>query len=478
VSALAKVGELAELDLTGLVQAIAGGEVSAAEVVQHTADRAARLQPNLNCFVAMDFDRALDAAKRADAMQGDKRGPLHGVPVAHKDMYYRAGQVATGGTKIRRDFRPDYTATVLERLDRAGAIEIGTLNMAEFALYPTGHNAHYGDCRNPWDTGRITGGSSSGSGAAIAARLCWGSLGSDSGGSVRIPSAFCGVSGLKPTAGRVSRYGIMPLAHSLDYVGPLTQSVRDIAKLLGVIAGADGKDHTASDLPVADYEAGLGLGLKGLRIGVVRHYFFDGAAPDLVRALDGALDVLRGLGAEIVELDMPEAELCATYAYFALFGEFSSIHVPWLRTRLADYGPMARNRLLRGLAVPAARYHEAMTRRGPLLKSVLDGAFVHADLLLTPTTNLVAPTFEEADESSAESRALLGKIARNTRIFNYLGLPALSIPCGFAERGLPVAMQLVGKPFGEARLLRAGHAYQEVTDWHRRMPAAKTSRAA
>jgi aspartyl-tRNA(Asn)/glutamyl-tRNA(Gln) amidotransferase subunit A len=467
------VSGLAELDLTGLADAIAGGAVSAAEVMHFAVERAERLQPRLTCFISTDFDRALDAAKRADAARagGEILGRLHGVPLAHKDMYYRAGHVSTGGSKIRASFRPDHTATVLERLDRAGAIEFATLNMAEFATYPTGHNTHYGDCRNPWDTDRTTGGSSSGSGAAVAARLCWGSLGSDTGGSVRIPASFCGVSGLKPTNGRVSRHGMLPLSHSLDHVGPLAPSVRDLARILTVIAGADANDPTTSELPVPDYEAGLAKGVKGLRIGVLRRYFFDGATAEITGKLDASAETLKALGAEVIEVDMAEAELCATYAYFAMFTEWSGVHLPWLRTRVDEYGPPARNRLLRGLAIPATRYHEALSRRGALLNKVLDTSFAKADLLLAPTTVVLPPTLEESDETCTDCGALLGRIARNTRIFNYLGLPALSIPCGFSDNGLPIGAQLVGKPFGEARLLRAGHAYQQATDWHRRLPA-------
>ncbi len=464
--------DLKGLDLTGVAQVIAGGEVSAVEVLRFTVERAERLQPRLTCFIATDFERALDAAQQADAARahGETLGPLHGVPVAHKDMYYRAGKVSTGGSKIRAAFRPDHTATILNRLDRAGAIEIGTLNMAELATYPTGHNAHYGDCRNPWDNDRTPGGSSSGSGAAVAARVVWGSLGSDTGGSVRIPASFCGVSGLKPTNGRVSRHGMLPLSHSLDHVGPLAPSVRDLARLLQVVAGADANDPTASDLPVPDYGAGLAMGVKGLRIGVLRRYFFDGAANEIVAAVDSTTETLRGLGAEIVEIDMAEAELCATYAYFAIFTEWTGVHLPWLKTRLADYGPPARNRLLRGLAIPAARYHEALRRRGALLAQVLDTSFAKADILLAPTSVVLPPTQEESNETRADCGALLGRIARNTRIFNYLGLPALSIPCGFSGSGLPIGVQLIGKPFGEARLLRVGHAFQQATDWHRRQP--------
>jgi aspartyl-tRNA(Asn)/glutamyl-tRNA(Gln) amidotransferase subunit A len=471
---MSAIADIAALDLVGLADAIASRRISAVETMQSLQDRIERLQPVLNCFIQVDFDAALRQAREADAdlARGRRRGPLHGVPVAHKDMYYRAGRVSTCGSKIRADFRPDHTATVLERLDAAGAIEIGTLNMAEFALYPTGHNVHYGACRNPWDTNRVPGGSSSGSGAGVAARLCYGSLGSDSGGSTRIPAAFCGVSGLKPTAGRVSRYGVMPVSHSLDHVGPLAPSVRDLARILTVIAGSDPHDPVTSALPASDYEIGLERGIEGLRIGVPRNYFFDDVPDDIAAALEDGLAAMRDLGAEIVPLEFPEADLCATYAYFTLFTEWSGVHAPWLRTRPDDYGAPARNRLLRGLAIPATRYHEALTQRGPLLQRILESVFGKADLLWTPTTIVVPPTLDESDEGTSDCGPLLSRIARNTRIFNYLGLPALSIPCGFGRAGMPVGAQLIGKPFGEARLLSAGHAFQQATDWHRRRPPA------
>jgi aspartyl-tRNA(Asn)/glutamyl-tRNA(Gln) amidotransferase subunit A len=263
---------------------------------------------------------------------------------------------------------------------------------------------------------------------------------------------------------------MLPVSHSLDHVGPLAPSVRDLARLLGAIAGQDSNDRAASTMRVGDYRAGLGKLVKGLRIGVVQKYFFDGIPEDSAHALEETLDVFRDLGATIVDADVAEAELCAAYAYLVLFTEWAGVHLPWLQTRADEYGPSARMRLLRGLAIPAPLYHEALARRGRLLQQVLAGAFADADVLFLPTTVVVPPTIEEADETEGGGKTLLGAIARNTRPFNYLGLPALSVPCGFGRHGMPVGMQLVGKPFGEARLLRVGHAFQEATDWHRRLP--------
>ncbi len=269
--------ELTHLSLTDVAEAIRTKQVSAVEVTAACLRRIERLQPKLNCFISIEAEAALKAAAVADAdlARGVLRGSLHGVPLAHKDMFYRAGQVSTCGSKINRDFVPDHTATVLSRLEAAGAIYLGGLNMAEFALGPTGHNEHWGHCRNPWNPDYITGGSSSGSGSAVAARLTYGALGSDTGGSVRMPAGVCGVVGLKPTWGRVSRYGVMPLSFSLDTVGPLARTVQDCACLTRIIAGSDPMDSTSSTALVPDYEATLSEGMKGIKIGVPTNYYYD-----------------------------------------------------------------------------------------------------------------------------------------------------------------------------------------------------------
>ena len=297
------------LTLREAAAAIAQGKLSAEALVDACLDRAERLQPVLNCFISVTAERARKFAREADTAvkAGRALGPLHGVPLAHKDMFYRAGEVCTCGSKIRRDFVPDHTATVLARLDAAGAIEIGHLNMAEFAMGPTGHNEHYGRCRNPWNPGHITGGSSSGSGAAIAAALAFGALGSDTGGSVRLPAAGCGVVGIKPTLGRVSRYGTMPLSHSLDCIGVLARSVGDCARLLSLIAGPDARDGMSSRRPVPDYEHGLDEaaqagGLAGVRIGVPNRYYFDGIDAELAELIADSRRVLEKRGAKIVDV--------------------------------------------------------------------------------------------------------------------------------------------------------------------------------
>ncbi len=298
------MSEITHWSLTDTADAIRDKRVSSRELVEACLARIDRLQPTLNCFISLDAERALAGADAADAAvaRGDATGPLHGVPLAHKDMYYRKGIVCTCGSKIRREFVPDRTATVLERLTAAGALNLGGLNMAEFAVGPTGHNVHWGDCHNPWNPAHITGGSSSGSGSAVAGRLVFGALGSDTGGSVRLPSTMCGLVGIEPTQTRVSRYGIMGLSFSLDNVGPLTRTARDCARVLGVIAGHDPKDPTSSAMPVPDYEAELDGGISGLRVGVPGNYYYDGADDEVRALMKASLEQLEELGARVVGL--------------------------------------------------------------------------------------------------------------------------------------------------------------------------------
>ena len=462
------------LSLAEVAEAIATRRLSSEEVTRACLERAERLQPTLNAFIALEGDAALAAARAADAAlaAGGPCGPLHGVPLAHKDMVYRAGRVCSCGSAIRRDWRPEHTATVLERLDAAGALELGRLNMAEFALGPTGHNAHYGHCHNPWHPAHVTGGSSSGSGAAVAARVVYGALGSDTGGSVRIPSAFCGLVGLKPTQGRVSRHGLMPLSFSLDQGGPLARTARDCARLARVIAGADPHDPTAAAVPVPDYEAGLERSVRGLRVGVPAAYFEDGAAPEVLAALAAAREVLRGLGCTLHPLELPESGRLTELANVIQSAEGAAVHRRWLAERPDDYAPQIRARLRPGLLIPATRYLDALALRGVLAEQTAREVFSRVDVLHVPTVPFPAPTIADTDvDASPGFRELLGRVARCTRPFNFLGLPALSVPMGFSGAGLPLGFQLVGRPFGEGLLFNLAHRYQQETDWHTRAPA-------
>ena len=462
------------LSLVEVSDAIATRRLSAVEVVSAAVDRAERLQPALNCFISLQAEAALESAAAADAAlaRGEAAGPLHGVPLAHKDMFYRAGHATTCGSRIRKNFVPDHDSTALARLHGAGAIYLGGLNMAEFATGPTGHNRHWGDCRNPWNQAHISGGSSSGSGTSVAGRVVFGALGSDTGGSVRLPSSCCGVVGLKPTNGLVSRYGLMPLSYTLDTVGPLTRTVGDAARVTSVIAGHDPRDPTSSRRPVPDYEAALAEGAAGLRIGVPAEYFYD-LATDEVRALmERSLDVFRAAGVEIVEVAVPDIARINHLSNVVLSSEAAAIHEPWIAGRPDDYQEQVRNRYEPGLHVPAVKYIQALSARAGLLREFVDTALAGVDALHTPGVPFPIPTRDETNVGGGERMAeMVAGLSWCTRAANYLGGPALIVPCGFTGNGLPTAFQLMGRPFSEATLFRLGHAYQEATDWHRRAPS-------
>jgi len=466
--------DLADLTLVEVAEAIRGGRLSSVEVTRACIARAERLQPALNCFIAIEAAPALAAAKKADRalkQRGARIGPLHGVPLAHKDLFYRAGKVSTCGSKILRDYRPALTSTAVERLTRAGAIWLGSLNMAEFAANPTGHNDHWGDCRNPWNPAHMSGGSSSGSGAAVGGRVCYGSLGSDTGGSVRTPAAACGVVGLKPTYGLISRHGVMPRSWSQDTVGPLARTVRDCARLTGVIAGADARDPTCATQPVPDYERALSGRTKGLRIGIPANHYYDDATDEVKRCMKASLAVFRSLGARLIRLPVPDPAALALLSNTITIAEASAIHHRWLRERPQDYAPHIRARMEPGFQVTATAYLEALNLRAHFLREFMTAVFARVDLLHTPVMTLPPPTIEEtrAGDVTAMSRVVT-RLTRNTRPINYLGLPALSVPAGFSSRGLPLAFQLVGRPFAEATLFRAAHRYQMATDWHTMAP--------
>jgi aspartyl-tRNA(Asn)/glutamyl-tRNA(Gln) amidotransferase subunit A len=464
--------EPALLSLTEVAQAIARKRVSSREVTQSCLDRIAQWQPRLNAFMSIEAEEALAAADAADASlaKGRNRGVLHGVPLAHKDMYYDAGKVVTCGSKIRRDWVATTTATSLQRLKDAGTVRLGSLQMVEFAYGPTGHNPHYGPVHNPWNVAHITGGSSSGSGSAVAARLTFAALGSDTGGSIRMPAHFCGVTGLKTTVGRISRAGAMPLSQSLDTVGPLARTVEDCALLLGLMAGADPSDPTAVSGEVPDYMAAIGGSLKGLTIGVPVAFYVDDLDADTARILDETVATLKREGAQIVSVELPEQRQLTAACQFVLAVEAAAFHKRWLIERPQDYGPQVLMRLQNGLAMPAVSYLEAMRWRGPALAAHL-AATAGVDAVLAPVAPAAAPTIAESDVgNSPDAEAMIQRLTRFTRPVNYLGLPSLSIPAGFTGTGLPVGMQLIGRPFDEATLLRAGAAFQRVTDFHARCP--------
>ncbi|HET7362028.1 MAG TPA: amidase [Burkholderiales bacterium] len=425
-------------------------ELSATELLQSCRQRIERWQPRLNAFVSTEVRFA-----------GTDRGALAGIPLAHKDMFYRAGRVSNCGSKIRKGWVAPLTAAVLERLDAAGAADIGTLNMAEFAYGPTGHNEHWGDCCNPWKPECITGGSSSGSGAAVAARLVFGALGSDTGGSVRVPAAACGVTGLKTTWGRVSRHGAMPLSHSLDTIGPLARSAEDCALIFQAIAGHDVRDPLTSRAPVE-----VDLGRRALKVAVSSGWIERNAHPEVAAAV---LAAARFFNAR--EVVPPEFELLSAHCLTVMQAEASAQHAQWMRSCSQDYSSAVRVRLEAGYAIPAAQYLEVLRLRTMWLERFTATTLAQADLYLCPAVPVPIPTREETGpRGGPEMPKRLAEVTRLTRWVNYLGVPALVVPCGFDRRGLPIGLQLVARPFAEGALLAAGHRFQQETDWHRRAP--------
>ena len=447
------MSEPATLSLVQVRQQLERRELSAAELLQSCRQRIERWQPRINAFVSTEL-----------RYPGAAEGALGGIPLAHKDMFYRAGRVSNCGSKIRKGWVASQTAAVLERLDAVGAADIGTLNMAEFAYGPTGHNEHWGDCCNPWQPEYITGGSSSGSGAAVAARLVFGALGSDTGGSVRTPAAACGVTGLKTTWGRVSRFGAMPLSHSLDTIGPLARSAEDCALIFAAIAGHDERDPITSRAPVD-----VALGGRAPRVAVSSAWIERNAHPEVATAV---LAAARFFNAR--EVEAPQFEVLSAHCLTVMQAEASAQHAAWMRSRSQDYASAVRVRLEAGYAIPAAQYLEALRLRTLWLERFTSATLAQADVYLCPAVPVPIPTREETGLRGGPAMPQRqAQVTRLTRWVNYLGVPALVLPCGFDSRGLPIGLQLVARPFAEGTLLAAGHRYQQETDWHRRMPPEK-----
>lgn len=470
---MTQLGEIAALGLEGLAEAIRQRQLSSLEVTRVAIDGLQRHGRRLGYVAGMDPEQAL-----ADAAAADRRlaatgsvGPLHGVPLAHKDMFYRAGRVSACGSRICADQVRDVTATVLTRLDAAGALDVARLNMVEFALGTTGHNEITGSPGNPWNPAFITGGSSSGSGGAVAAGLLPAALGSDTGGSVRLPATCCGLVGLKPSYGRVSRHGAMVLSWTLDHVGILTRNVRDCALMLQAIAGADPADSTCSARAVPDCLATIEKGVEGLRIGVERDYFYQGVEPAVARHVEASLEVYRALGAEIVPVTMPGLERANPLTTLIIAVEGASNHAVWLRERREEYGKQTLGRLLAGLTYPATHYLDALKLRHALLQS-FEAAFQQADLIHSPVLPFQVPTIAESDLAANPGFSeYVVATGHCTRPYNYLGLPAISVPAGFGANGLPCGFQLAGRPFSEPQLLRAARAFERETASTGRLPA-------
>jgi aspartyl-tRNA(Asn)/glutamyl-tRNA(Gln) amidotransferase subunit A len=469
---------MAANELTALSIAEAGERIrrralSPVELTRAYLDRVQATNVEFRCYLTILAEQALAAAAAAEREIGGGRyrGPLHGIPIALKDLVMTRGIRTTCGSRILKDWVPEADATVVVRLAAAGAILLGKLNMHEFAYGPTGVNPHYGTPVNPWGRDRMPGGSSSGSGVAVAAGLCAGALGTDTGGSIRIPASLCGIVGLKQTYGLVSRAGVVPLAWSLDHIGPMTRTVTDAALMLQVLAGHDPADPSTAAVEVPDYRRASEADPRGLRVGVVREVFFEHLHPDVRAAVEGAVRALEGLGIRVEEIRLPRIRHAGPATFAIITAESMAYHEPYLKTRASEYGADVRARLLTGQFVLATQYLKAQRAR-QVLRAEVDGALTAVDALLLPTTPIPAPRTDERDATVDGVREdVRAWLTRCTRPINLTGHPALSLPCGLTGEGLPVGLQLVGRHFDEATLLRLGRAYEAVSPLRDRRPS-------
>ena len=460
---------LSAWELSGLIRS---REISPVEVINACLSRIEETEPTLNSFITLLPDQAREAAHRAEneIARGNYRGPLHGIPVGLKDLFNTAGVKTTSGTRIYDDFVPAEDCTVATKFGQAGAILLGKLNMHPLAFGPTGENGDYGHMHNPWNPERITGGSSGGSGSAAAAGQCTITMGSDTGGSVRIPAALCGIVGLKPTYGRVSRAGLTPLSWCLDHPGPMVRTVEDAALTMNVIAGHDPRDHATQDVPVPDYTTALTGDIRGLRIGVVKEYFETEIDPAVVALTQQAIAVLGELGAEIVEVSLPLYEYAQPISNAILSAEATAAHHDILLSDGDKLYPQVRERLEEGLFISAAEYLRAQQARQVFCQQVA-GLLENVDLLAGPVEPVTAPQIlERRIEIGGEALPAVPMLTKYTRVYNITGSPAISVPCGFAPDGLPAGLHLAGRNFDELTVLRAAYAYQQATSWHTQRP--------
>ncbi len=490
---------LHDLTLAEASARLRDGSVSSEDLTEAALARIAATDETWHSFITVSADEARATARAIDAQRqsGAAAGVLAGIPIAVKDVIATAGIRTTAASKLLEDFVPPYDATVTTRLKNAGAVIIGKANCDEFAMGSSNENSAYGPTRNPWDPTRVPGGSSGGSATAIAGRQAYGSLGTDTGGSIRLPAAYCGVVGMKPTYGRVSRYGVIAYASSLDQVGPFGRTVEDCARMLGVIAGHDPRDSTSVDRPVPDYHAALGGDAAGLRIGVPKEYFIDGMQPAVEGAVRAALDTLGGLGATTSDVSLPHTSYAVACYYILATAEASSnlgrydgirygarqaaddgLASLYRNTRALGFGPEVKRRIMLGTYALSAGYYDAYYLKAQKVRTLIrqdfDRVFADVDVLATP----VAPTtaFRLAEKTSDPLAMYLVDVFTNPA--SLAGLPAIVVPCGRDEAGMPIGLQLIGPPFGEELVLRAAHAFEQATSWHRERPPEPAGAAA
>jgi aspartyl-tRNA(Asn)/glutamyl-tRNA(Gln) amidotransferase subunit A len=436
--------------------------VSPVELTSTAIARINRLNPSLQAFITITADYAMRRARQAEDELGSgrDRGPLHGIPIAVKDLFHMQGVRTTSGSKVFADLVPDHNSAVVDRLEAAGAVILGKLNMHELAYGITSANLHYGAVHNPWDLDRSPGGSSGGSGAAVAAQIVYGAMGSDTGGSIRIPAAFCGTVGLKPTYGRVSRYGALPLGFSLDHMGPLTRSVRDAAMFLNALAGRDRRDSTTSRHPVIDFVPEDGVSLRGMRIGFPENFYFDRIDPEVESAVRGAMARAVSMGAELKPVYVPDIAALNAVGQITLLAEATAALEPYLEDR-GRFGPEVLGRLDQGRLISAVDYINAQRVRRKF-REEFGKLWKEVDCLITPTTPATAPKIGENTVRIAgreeDTRVAATRLVRG---INVVGLPALSMPCGLSGQGLPVGLQIVGPAFDEATILKVGAALED-----------------
>ena len=456
---------LTHLSLTEASELLHQRQISPVELTRACLERIELLDGRLHSFITLTAITAMQQAHQAEAdIRKGKTGALCGIPLALKDLFETAGVRTTAGSKFFAEHVPEKDCVAAEKLKSAGAVILGKLNLHEIALGVTNENPHYGDCRNPWDENHISGGSSGGAAVALAAGLCFGALGTDTGGSIRIPSALCGVVGLKPTRGRVSLRGVIPLSWSLDHVGPMARRVRDIAILFKTIAGYDPSDPFSVKTPVKDVLVHLTEGVQGWRVALARDSYFDDIDPQVLEAVQHAAKVFEGLGARVIEVPFPGASEAAQINALITQSEAAVFHFDRLASHPEDFGADVLKRLQTGAEFTST---ESILARGaqPVMRRQFERFFENYDILLTPTTPIPAPL----RGGDAVERARL--LTRFTAPFNLTGLPALSLPCGFTSQGLPVGLQIISRPWAEVEVLRAGYAYEQASEWYLREPA-------
>lgn len=482
--------QLTDLTLSEIKKLLKNGEVSSVEVTRAYLDRIEKLDAKIGAFITIDREGALKAAQNSDdRIRKGEAGPIEGVPLGIKDIFVTEGLKTTCGSKILHNWIPPYEGTPTRKLKEAGAVFLGKLNMDEFAMGSSNETSYFGTVKNPWDIERIPGGSSGGSAAGVSAGLCAGAVGTDTGGSIRQPASLCGIVGLKPTYGRVSRYGVIAFASSLDQVGPMTRTVRDCAVMMKIISGHDPMDSTSIPVPVPDYENAIKDDVKGLRIGVPKEYFIDGMAPEVEASVKKAIDELKNLGAEIIEISLPHSEYAIAVYYIIATAEASSnlarydgikygyrldegkgLIELYKATRSDGFGEEVQRRIMLGTYVLSAGYYDAYYRKGMQVRTLIrrdfEEAFKSVDAIVTPTSPTTA--FKIGERTADPLQMYLSDIF--TVPVNLAGLPGISIPCGFDSKNLPIGLQIIAPPLAEETIFHIAGAYENATDWNKKRP--------